>query len=103
MEPVGGRTHYGMSILATFLTALQGGLLGALLTFSTALWYPIYAPLTVSWGLTPLADQQLAGVIMWVPAGIVYLLAAAGLFVAWLAAIERRMQRRAYAPAATVS
>lgn len=96
IEPVGGQARYGVSILAIFLTALQGGILGALLTFSTALWYPLYAPLTARWGLTPLADQQLAGVIMWVPAGIIYLLAAAGLFVAWLAAVERKMRQREY-------
>lgn len=85
---------YGISILAIFLTALQGGILGALLTFSPMLWYPIYAPLTAPWGLTPLADQQLAGVIMWVPSGVVYLGTVLGLFVAWLAAVERGVRLR---------
>ena len=94
LDPPGGPRGYGISILAIFLTALQGGILGALLTFSPMLWYPIYAPLTAPWGLTPLADQQLAGVIMWVPSGVVYLGTVLGLFVAWLAAVERGVRLR---------
>ena len=41
----------------------------ALLTFSNTPWYPAYTPNTAAWGLTPLEDQQLAGLLMWVPAG----------------------------------
>ena len=92
--PQGGRRRYGVSLLYVFLTALQGGILGALLTFSTVLWYPVYAPLATAWGMTPLADQQLAGLIMWIPSGILYLLAAALLFIAWLAVLERGMPQR---------
>lgn len=52
------------------------GLLGALLTFAGQ---PVYAPhfaATLAWGLTPLEDQQAAGLIMWAPAALAYLLAA---------------------------
>lgn len=52
------------------------GLLGALLTFTGQ---PLYAPhfaSTAAWGLTPLEDQQTAGLIMWAPAAAVYLAAA---------------------------
>ncbi|MEZ4869287.1 MAG: cytochrome c oxidase assembly protein [Caldilineaceae bacterium] len=94
IHPQGGRRYYGVSLLYVFLTTLQGGLLGALLTFSSTLWYPVYGPLAKPWGLTPLADQQLAGLIMWVPAGLLYLLAAALLFVVWLTVLEQGMQRR---------
>lgn len=55
---------------------VQMGLLGALITFAGV---PIYAPHYVStfaWGLTPLEDQQLAGLIMWAPAAAFYLAAA---------------------------
>jgi cytochrome c oxidase assembly factor CtaG len=45
---------------------------------------------TLAWGLSPLEDQQLAGVIMWVPASFVYLAAMAVLFVAWLGDAERK-------------
>ena len=54
---------------------LLSGLLGVLFVFSESIWYPAHSLLPYGWGLTPLQDQQLAGVIMWVPAGLVYLAA----------------------------
>jgi cytochrome c oxidase assembly factor CtaG len=42
--------------------------------------------------LTPLDDQQLAGAVMWIPAGLVYLGAALGLLGAWFARMERSEQ-----------
>jgi putative membrane protein len=88
------RASYGVSIFAVFAMALQGGTLGALLTFSATPWYPVYAATTAPYGLSPLDDQQLAGLIMWIPAGVIYLLAACGLFVAWLSAAEAEERRR---------
>lgn len=70
------RLHPALGVFYLFTTALQEGILGALMTFARAPWYPAYAPYTPAWGLTPLDDQQLAGLIMWVPAGLVYLAAA---------------------------
>jgi putative membrane protein len=66
----------GSGALYIFTTALLSGLLGVLLTFSEDVWYPAYGILPYGWGLTPLQDQQLAGVIMWFPGGLVYLAAA---------------------------
>lgn len=70
---------------ALLATTVQMGLLGALLTFAGA---PLYAPHilgTVAWGYSPLEDQQLAGLIMWVPAAGLYLGAALLLVHRWLA------------------
>ncbi len=80
----------GMPILLLFTTALHSGLLGALITFAPKPWYPSYLASTPAWGLTPLADQQLAGVIMWVPAGMVYLGATLALIGLRLAQLERQ-------------
>jgi cytochrome c oxidase assembly factor CtaG len=63
------------SLVYLFTTAIHTSLLGALLTFSPHLWYPAYATTTQAWGLTPLQDQQLGGLILWVPAGISYIIA----------------------------
>jgi cytochrome c oxidase assembly factor CtaG/cytochrome c2 len=71
-------------VLYLFTTAVHTNLLGALLAFSNRLWYPIYDASTAPWGLSPLEDQQLAGLIMWVPAGVVYLVAALALAASWL-------------------
>ncbi|MBM1170018.1 cytochrome c oxidase assembly protein [Microvirga arabica] len=66
-------------IAAGFLTLVYGGFLGALITFSPTLLYPWYQRGPEQWGLDPLADQQLAGLIMWVPASFIYLLACLAL------------------------
>lgn len=62
----------GYAILLLFATAMHSGLLGALLTFATTPWYPSYQRTSLLWGITPLADQQLAGVLMWWPMGLVF-------------------------------
>lgn len=65
--------NWGASILFLFTTALHSGLLAALITFAPQPLYPIYAQSAQTWGIDLLTDQQLAGVIMWVPVGFVYL------------------------------
>lgn len=94
LQPKAGQRGYGMSILILLISAIQGSILGVLLTFSNVLWYPSYALFTQGWGMTPLDDQRMAGLIMWIPPGVLYLGAVAALFVAWLAAVERDAQRR---------
>src|SRR3954471_17753311 len=80
----------GVAVLYMFTTALHSGLLGALLTFARGVWYPIYSDSTAQWGLTPLEDQQLGGLIMWIPAGVVYIIAGLALFAGWLRESENR-------------
>lgn len=70
----------GSAVLYILTTLIHTGMLGALLTFSTKVWYPVYEGRTEAWGLSVLEDQQLGGLIMWVPAGFVLLLA--GMLVA---------------------
>jgi putative membrane protein len=84
---------YGLAVLYMFTTALHSGLLGALLTFAQGVWYPAYIPTTGSWGLTALEDQQLGGLIMWIPAGLVYIIAGLALFAGWLREAETRAAR----------
>lgn len=71
-----------------FTTMLHSGVLAALMTFSSQPWYAVYQDTTASWGLTPLEDQQLAGLLMWVPGSIGYLLAGLGLVALWLQRLE---------------
>lgn len=53
----------------------QMGMLGALLTFAPAPLYAAHALAPFDWGMSPLADQQLGGLLMWVPAGVPYAVA----------------------------
>ncbi|MCC5988920.1 MAG: cytochrome c oxidase assembly protein [Pararhodobacter sp.] len=71
---------------ALMVAALAGqmGLIGAILTFSPQLLYPEHLVTTSAFGLSPLADQQLSGLIMWVPG------------MAPLAALAALMLRRAW-------
>ncbi len=84
LHPAGRRRlGYGGALLYVFAMFMLGGGLGALLTFTSAVLYA-YGPGTGAWGLSPLQDQQLAGLIMWIPAGSIYVLAAVGLVLQWL-------------------
>jgi putative membrane protein len=83
-----GRTAFGAAVVYLFVTALHSGVLGALLTISPRVWYaPYLAHHRV--GLTPLEDQQLAGLLMWVPAGLAFVAGALFLFAAWLRQSDR--------------
>jgi cytochrome c oxidase assembly factor CtaG len=84
-----GRGGYGVSALCLFVTSLAGGALGALMAFSQSPWYSGYAALglTAS-GLTPAEDQQLAGLIMWIPGGAFHGAAALVFLWKWLKASE---------------
>lgn len=81
-------------ILALFTMALQGGFLGALITFAPTPWYAAYTSTTRSWGLSLLEDQQLAGAIMWIPVGLIYTVAALILFLNRLAWIDHQANQR---------
>lgn len=87
-----GRMGYGMSVVYLFTTAIHTGFLGALLTFAGRPWYPTYEERASPWGLTALADQQIGGLVMWVPGGVLFMLAGLGLFAAWLREAERLAQ-----------
>jgi putative membrane protein len=77
-----GRFGFGAASLCLFLTSLAGGALGALMAFSTTPWYVGYAALAGGpAGLSAAQDQQLAGLVMWIPGGMFH--AAAGLYFLW--------------------
>ena len=70
------RTATGPAIAALLTYMVQMGLLGALLTFSSTSFYAPHALTTLAWGLSPVEDQPLGGIIMWVPGAAAYLAAA---------------------------
>jgi len=79
--------------LALFTTALQTSLLGLLLTISSTVWYPFAADPFPICGLSRLEDQQIAGLIMWIPGTVIYLAAAL-----WLLAHHLNLREQSYAP-----
>jgi cytochrome c oxidase assembly factor CtaG len=91
VEPYGRRhLDYGACMLFVAAFSVQMGLLGAVLTFAGRPLYAAYAQLTPAWGLSPLKDQQLAGLLMWIPVSFIHLGTLAVLFLAWLKDAELR-------------
>jgi putative membrane protein len=86
----GARLGYGASVAYLFATMLHTSALGVVLAFASSLWYPAYAATTMQWGLTPLDDQQLGGLIMWIPGGLSYLIGSLVLIARWMRESESR-------------
>jgi cytochrome c oxidase assembly factor CtaG len=76
----------GVAAFWLFFTSLHSGLLGVLMTFAQSPWYPRYIELGLRGlsGMTPIEDQQLAGLIMWIPGGLVHAIAALVYLGRWL-------------------
>ena len=99
MHDRGRAVAYGMAILYMYTTAIHSGLLGVLIALTRTVWYPAYTSTAPAWGLTALEDQQLGGLIMWIPAGVVYLVAGLAFMAGWMREAERRAQLREMAQA----
>ena len=80
-----GAHGYGLSSLCLFITSLAEGGLGALMTFSMSPWYADYAAMRLQpMGLSPEQDQQLAGLIMWIPGGMLHAVVAVFMMLRWI-------------------
>jgi putative membrane protein len=86
----------GAALVSLFTTMVHTGALGALLTLAPALWYPLYIEPSAALGFDALQDQQMGGLVMWVPGGLAYFASALFMVARWLD------ERHAAAPAAEV-
>jgi putative membrane protein len=104
IEPSGQRRlGYAATLLYLVVTVIISDMPGALMVLSPRPLYPIHAAGAESWGLSLMQDQQLAGLIMWIPAGAIYIAAAIWLFLKLLQSSEERtvrFHRSALAPVA---
>ena len=82
------RERRGAGILYLFTTTVHTSILGALITFAARPWYSAYLQTPAHWGLSALEDQQLGGLIMWVPGSIVYVGMALVLLARWIGASD---------------
>jgi putative membrane protein len=87
------RLASGPGVIYLFTTSLHATALGVLMALSPLVWYPTYEGRTAAWNLSALDDQQLAGLIMWMPACMVYAFIAAVLFAAGLRKLEKRTKQ----------
>ena len=82
------RLSIGGQILYLFLSGMPVVLLGAGLTFASPLYAPYIAAPRV-WGISAATDQQLGGLIMWVPGNIIFIIIMSALFLRWMQKKEK--------------
>jgi putative membrane protein len=87
------RSDSGLAAWHLFVTMLHTSILGALMTLAPRLVYGAQTAHAVQWGLSPLQDQQLAGIVMWVPAGAIYAAAALALTAIWITRSSAGLRR----------
>jgi putative membrane protein len=82
------------SVFYLFLSCLPMTALGALLTFAAQPLYQPYVEAPRIWGMSALMDQQLGGLIMWVPTNIPYVLALSIIFIRWMQEADNTQRAR---------
>src|SRR5215207_5523096 len=86
IHPAGGRRRLSYALALPYLLPpfLESMVVGVLLTFAERPLYRTYAELAMPWGFTAVTDQQLGGLIMWIPGGMFFLIPLIGLLRALL-------------------
>jgi putative membrane protein len=81
------RAPYPVQLLYLFVAGLPMVMVAIFITMADNLLYPFYATAPRIWErLTPHADQHLGGLIMWIPGGLIFLIALSVVFFRWQAA-----------------
>ena len=96
VHPTGGRRQLSYALAIPYLLPpfVEGIVIGALVTLSSAPIYDTYQVSPDVWGLSTLEDQQLAGLIMWVPGGMMFLIPLFWLLTIVLRAEDKRMSHQ---------
>ena len=92
-DPGRWRLPYPVRLFYLFLAMPQNSFLGVALMSAPAVLYHHYATNIRDWGLAPLADQNLGGILMWVFGDVVFLLAMGAVVAAWVRHEDRRTAR----------
>jgi len=85
----GARHNDGAAVLYLFTTTVHSGVLGALITCATRPWFPHYRETAPMFEFSALEDQQLGGLIMWIPGSVVYVGVGLVLLARWLSTSSR--------------
>jgi putative membrane protein len=89
-----GRLAHGAGVVFVFLTAVHSSLLGALLTLAPTAWYRPYVVRMNGSAADALSDQQLAGLLMWIPSAVFFIAAGLLLTSLWIRAAGTRSVSR---------
>jgi len=93
IHPAGGRRRLSYALAVPYLLPpfLESMVIGVLLTFAGRPLYRTYAEMTMPWGFTVVTDQQLGGLIMWIPGGMLFLIPLIGLLMTLLQGEDSRV------------
>ena len=94
------RLSYPGQMLYLFLLGIPMSLVGALITLADRVLYPFYTTAPRVWGLAPLVDQQIGGLMMWVPGGLTFWVVMTVVWFRWSAREERGDVERSVPPEA---
>lgn len=86
------RLSPGGQVLYLFLSGMPSVALGAGLTFMQPLYAPYIQQPIRAWGLSATTDQQLGGLIMWVPVNIIFIIVVSALFIRWMQAQDEKQR-----------
>jgi putative membrane protein len=89
------RSQIAIQLVYLLLLPFPMKVIGMFITLSDRVLYPTYAIAPRVWGLDPLLDQQIGGIIMWVPAGLVFWITLAAHFFRWYAEGQKQDPREA--------
>jgi putative membrane protein len=88
--PPGHVLGYPARMAYLFACMVSSSILGAIFTFAPDIAFPFYGNAALAFGITPMTDQQLAGLIMWVPGSGIFFVAILAVFAAWLNSEDRK-------------
>lgn len=77
------RLSYPGQMLYSFLMTLPMTIVSVFIVYADHVLYPAYASAPRLWGLSPLEDQRLGGLIMWIPGGLFFYLLTSVIFLRW--------------------
>lgn len=93
VDPSPWRLPHPVRLLYLFMAMPQNSFLGVALMGASTVLYPHYLSNVRDWGPTPMEDQQLGGVLMWVAGDVAFLVGMAVVVLLWMRHEERRTAR----------
>ena len=77
------RLSYPGQMLSLFLMTIPMAIVSVYIAYSDGLLYPAYARTARIWGISPMNDQMIGGLIMWIPGGLFFFAIISVVFFKW--------------------
>ena len=77
------RLSYPLQMLYLFLMSIPMSIISVYIAYATSVLYPAYASAPRIWGISPMDDQMIGGLIMWIPGGLFFFAIISVIFFRW--------------------